>query len=606
MHVPPFPVRPRTDKDWEAWRPQIEHYYQDQDCELNELIAKMKELGLWGTRKQYMNRLKQWGVLKNIKAEEYEAIVQIRARRQALGKQTAFMVRKRPVSKSKIDRYVRRSRNRSTKPARPARDVNTPPDVDFWTPPPSRVSTPNPASLSPIILSGVPRPLSTQVTSESVSSDVHDTEQSGSSSALTVSRSENTKNASLVVAAQPLRVTGRLPGAAWPSRSQSPITPQRAKAPMYINIALPDSHRHSQGILGSISETIERMALPTAVCDCGITPVPDARGFNKVGSPECCRHVGDSTAVPEQADEFFRLLFRALSLLAADEHSVEALRFVDACLAWQFRSKRYALFRLGMMCMTQAYLRFHARRASAGMLAMIAGFTRQLTATMLGGDADHPVVRTLATMRDSLRSGSFVHPDAIHQAYIFLADVLWRDSKHRWRWGLGSLTYRMGYMDTDAALTAEMRQRRLLVLQDAAASLRGFSDSEERPPEALVPAYLDIAAAMVGLRRFDLAEALVAPIRIPQDVPRDFYAQSWCVMAHISEYRGRYAEAAEMLGRVAEGAEPYLLSHLLRHQASLYGRMGNPTKAGQLREEAAGLALMVEQNTMLRAAQEVV
>lgn len=49
MNIFPFPVRPRTDDDWEAWRTQIEHYYHDQDCELNELISKMKEHGLWGT-----------------------------------------------------------------------------------------------------------------------------------------------------------------------------------------------------------------------------------------------------------------------------------------------------------------------------------------------------------------------------------------------------------------------------------------------------------------------------------------------------------------------------------------------------------------------------
>ncbi|TLD18151.1 hypothetical protein PspLS_10551 [Pyricularia sp. CBS 133598] len=606
MHIFPFPVRPRTDKDWEEWRPQIEHYYQDQDCELNELISKMKELGLWGTRKQYMSRLKQWGMLKNIKAEEYEAIVQIRTKRQALGKQTAFVVRKRPVSKSKIDRYVRRSRNCRTKPTRPARNVSTPPDVEYWTPPPSRVSTPIPASLSPIIVSGVSQALSTKFLSQSVSSDTHDIEQSGSSSTLAVVSSEHKSSVSLVVAKQSLIATGRRPSIEWLNPPQSLIIPQCQTTPMYINIGLPDTHRHTQGILRSVAETIDRMALPTPVCDCGITPVPDATGFNKVGSPECCRHVGDSTAVPERADEFFRLLFRALSLLAADEHSVEALRFVDACLAWQFRSKRYALFRLGMMCMMQAYLQFHGRRGSARMLAMIAGFTRQLTATMLGDDANHPVVRTLATMKDSLNSGSFIQPEAVHQAYILLADVLWRDSKHRWRWGLGSLTYRMGYMNTDTALTTEMRQHRLAILKGAAASLKGFSDSEQRPPEALVPAYLDIATAMVSLEQFDLAETLIAPIQIPEDVPLDFHAQSWCVLAHISEYKGRYTEAAEMLGTVADGAEPYFLSHLLRHQASLYSRMGNHIEAGYLRKEAARLALMVEQNTMLRAAHDVV
>ncbi|KAI6342408.1 hypothetical protein MCOR25_011181 [Pyricularia grisea] len=606
MHILPSPVRPRTDQDWDAWRPQIEYYYQDQDCELNELITKMKGLGLLGTRKQYMNRLKRWGVLKNIKAEEYEAIVQIRARRQALGKQTAFVVRKRPVSKSKIDRYVRRSRNRRTKPIRPAKNASTPSDVEFWTPPLSRVSTPSPASLSPTVVYGVAPESSTQVASQSVYSDTHNVEQIGSSSALIASPSENNTNLGLVAARKPLRFTCRRHSIECPILSQFPILPPPSATPMYINIGLPDTHRHTQGILRSITETIDRMTLPTPVCDCGITPVPDATGFNKVGSPECCRHVGDSTAVPERADEFFRLLFRALALLAADEHSVEALRFVDACLAWQFRSKRYALFRLGMMCMMQAYLQFHGRRGSARMLAMIAGFTRQLTATMLGDDANHPVVRTLATMKDSLTSGSFIHPEAINQAYVVLADVLWRDSKHRWRWGLGSLTYRMGYMNTDTALTAEMRQHRLAILQGAAASLKGFSNSDERPPEALVPAYLDIAAGMVSLKQLDLAEALISPIQIPKHVPMDFHAQSWCVMAHISEYRGRYVEAVGLLGRVTEGAEPSLLSHLLRHQALLYTRMGNPTEADHLRKQAARLALVVEQNTMLRAAQDVV
>lgn len=57
-----------------------------------------------------MKKLKQWGIHKNVKADEYAAIVRIQARRQAEGKQTSFRVRKRPVSRANISRYLRRSK----------------------------------------------------------------------------------------------------------------------------------------------------------------------------------------------------------------------------------------------------------------------------------------------------------------------------------------------------------------------------------------------------------------------------------------------------------------------------------------------------------------
>ncbi|KLU84467.1 hypothetical protein MAPG_03509 [Magnaporthiopsis poae ATCC 64411] len=117
---------------WEERRETIVRLYQAEDCDFKTLVEIMKSNGFSATRREYMKKLKQWGIHKNVKADEYAAIVRIQARRQAEGKQTSFRVRKRPVSQANISRYLRRSRKNES--LRSAVDAPTPPFVEYGTP----------------------------------------------------------------------------------------------------------------------------------------------------------------------------------------------------------------------------------------------------------------------------------------------------------------------------------------------------------------------------------------------------------------------------------------------------------------------------------------
>lgn len=63
--------------------------------------------GLDATAKQYKDRIKIWGLNKNIRADEMESMIKIQQKRELEKKRTAFRVRKRPVNLEKIKRYMR-------------------------------------------------------------------------------------------------------------------------------------------------------------------------------------------------------------------------------------------------------------------------------------------------------------------------------------------------------------------------------------------------------------------------------------------------------------------------------------------------------------------
>ncbi|KAL8415092.1 hypothetical protein RB594_006070 [Gaeumannomyces avenae] len=95
---------------WEERRDEIVRLYQDEDCDFKALVEIMKTNGFSATRREYMKKFKQWGIHKNVKADEYAAIVRVQARRQAEGK--------RPVSQANISRYIRKSKKKgSPKPS---------------------------------------------------------------------------------------------------------------------------------------------------------------------------------------------------------------------------------------------------------------------------------------------------------------------------------------------------------------------------------------------------------------------------------------------------------------------------------------------------------
>jgi len=63
---------------------------------------------LGSSERQYKTRITQWGLDKKVKHNEMKAIVRIERKRKVQeGKDTCFRVRKRPVDRKKIKRFIK-------------------------------------------------------------------------------------------------------------------------------------------------------------------------------------------------------------------------------------------------------------------------------------------------------------------------------------------------------------------------------------------------------------------------------------------------------------------------------------------------------------------
>jgi hypothetical protein len=100
-------ARKYTANDWEDMRPNIARLYDSGTLE--SVIRSMREeYGFEATPKQYKDRIRKWGLNKNIQQDEMEAMIRKRQERESeSNKKTAFRIRGRPVDEEKIERYMR-------------------------------------------------------------------------------------------------------------------------------------------------------------------------------------------------------------------------------------------------------------------------------------------------------------------------------------------------------------------------------------------------------------------------------------------------------------------------------------------------------------------
>ncbi|RMZ82255.1 hypothetical protein DV738_g1909, partial [Chaetothyriales sp. CBS 135597] len=69
-------VTPRTEADWEPWRPIFTRLYKEQDQPLPKVMRIMEEeYGVKATTKMYKNKIKDWSLTKYLKAEQAQQIV---------------------------------------------------------------------------------------------------------------------------------------------------------------------------------------------------------------------------------------------------------------------------------------------------------------------------------------------------------------------------------------------------------------------------------------------------------------------------------------------------------------------------------------------------
>ncbi|OBT47133.1 hypothetical protein VE00_03127 [Pseudogymnoascus sp. WSF 3629] len=100
-------TRKYTTRDWDAQRLEITRLYDNGTLE--SVMKFMRDRHrLDATLKQYKDRIKKWGLNKNIQPDEMEAMIR-KQHKRALesNKPSAFRVRKRPVNPKKIDRYIK-------------------------------------------------------------------------------------------------------------------------------------------------------------------------------------------------------------------------------------------------------------------------------------------------------------------------------------------------------------------------------------------------------------------------------------------------------------------------------------------------------------------
>ncbi|KAL2142558.1 hypothetical protein VTI28DRAFT_1061 [Corynascus sepedonium] len=103
-------MNPRSQRNWAAYRSQIEDLYWHHKTKLPEVMKTMKEVhGFDANAKSYKRNFKAWGLEKNLKREESIAMLGIAERRRRMeNKETIFYCRGKIVDPVKLRRFAKR------------------------------------------------------------------------------------------------------------------------------------------------------------------------------------------------------------------------------------------------------------------------------------------------------------------------------------------------------------------------------------------------------------------------------------------------------------------------------------------------------------------
>ncbi len=68
--------RPRSDSDWERWKPLFTRLYKEENRPLPEVMRLLKdEHNFWASEKMFKNKIKAWNLRKYLKEDEAKMIV---------------------------------------------------------------------------------------------------------------------------------------------------------------------------------------------------------------------------------------------------------------------------------------------------------------------------------------------------------------------------------------------------------------------------------------------------------------------------------------------------------------------------------------------------
>ncbi|KAL1636722.1 hypothetical protein SLS58_009639 [Diplodia intermedia] len=101
--------RPRSalKYDWAQHKDKIATLYEMRGYQ--QMAREMEKIGFTPSRRAYLNKLKEWGVEKNISSAKMRFMAEKAAKRKAQeGKETIFAWQGRRVAAQRIERYRRR------------------------------------------------------------------------------------------------------------------------------------------------------------------------------------------------------------------------------------------------------------------------------------------------------------------------------------------------------------------------------------------------------------------------------------------------------------------------------------------------------------------
>ncbi|KAL9019401.1 MAG: hypothetical protein Q9185_003293 [Variospora sp. 1 TL-2023] len=96
----------KTPAEWDLIKADIKKLYVDEDRSLEGTIAEIQaNCRFEASKDQFKSKIKVWGFDKKVKTQEMKHIVRIHKKR--LPKKTSFTARKQPVSRIKIERFMK-------------------------------------------------------------------------------------------------------------------------------------------------------------------------------------------------------------------------------------------------------------------------------------------------------------------------------------------------------------------------------------------------------------------------------------------------------------------------------------------------------------------
>lgn len=108
-----MPQRARRipNEEWEIWKEKLVKLFVEDDVPRKEIVAKMAEQHQFIiTEVQLKNRLKKWGVNKNIPQNDMSIMLSLKRKRQSVGKDALFQYKGHDVEQERIERACKRQR----------------------------------------------------------------------------------------------------------------------------------------------------------------------------------------------------------------------------------------------------------------------------------------------------------------------------------------------------------------------------------------------------------------------------------------------------------------------------------------------------------------